>query len=811
MESLRQDLRFGARILLKSPGIAAAVIAALALGIGANSAMFSVVDAALLHPVRFRDPQTLALLWDLDAGGAVRNVTAADYLDWRRQAKSFSDLAAWTPASYVLTGGARPVQITGAVVTANFFRTLGVKPVLGRTFLPDEDGVDRQADASRVCVIGYKLWQQSLGGDPNVLGRTLYLNETPYAVVGVMPPDFRFIARSHQVWIPAPLDRNDRDLHYLVVVGRLKADRRQSAAEMTALARSLAIAYPKSNKGSGIQVEDFREWLVNRTFRTRLLLLAGAMGLVLLISCANVASLLLARSTARRREIAVRISVGATRGRLIRQLLTESALLAVAGGAAGLALASLLIRVAPAIVPSEAMPSAIALELNGSVVLFTAAVSAATGLLFGLAPALAGSRLDVQEILKESSRAATGSRSRQRFRQAMAALQMAVALMLLGSAGLMLHSLHNLERTDLGFRPQNLLIWSLFLPSNTYGASRALEFQRRVLDHVRALPGVDSATVSSNLPLADLTMEVPFDREGAPPREVGEMPGVGYVSIGPDYLRTLGIALKRGRGFTEADNENAPPVALVNQAFAERYFPDQDPVGRRLVVDRPMLGGSALEPPVHVQIVGVIENVKLGRLTAEATPILYVPQAQNVWRRVSWFAIRTHAQAAGLASAVRREMAELGKDQPIDQITTMEQVFSDQSAAPRFQAVLMAFFAGLAVMLAVVGIYGVNAYAVSQRRHEIGLRMALGATPGRVLRDTITDGLKLAAGGIVAGVAGALAIASSLKSVLVGISATDPATLAGAGLLLAAVAAIACYIPARKATRIDPAVALRQD
>jgi putative ABC transport system permease protein len=811
MESLRQDLRFGARILLKSPGVAAAVILALALGIGANSAMFSVVDGALLHPVRFRDPQTLALLWDLDAAGTVRNVAAADYLDWRRQTRSFSDLAAWTPASYVLTGGARPEQITGAVVTANFFRTLGVKPVLGRTFLPDEDGIDRQADASHVCVIGYKLWRQSLGGDPNVLGRTLYLNEIPYAVVGVMPPDFRFIARPHQVWVPAPLDRNNRDRHYLVVVGRLKVDRRQAAAEMAALARSLAVAYPKSNKGSGIQVEDLREWLVNRTFRTRLLLLAGAMGLVLLISCTNVASLLMARSTARRREIAVRISVGATRGRLIRQLLTESALLAVAGGAAGLALASLLIRAAPAFVPSEAMPSSIAVELNGSVVLFTAVISLATGVLFGLAPALAGSRLDVQEILKESSRAATGGRGRQRFRQAMAALQMAVALMLLGSAGLMLHSLRNLEQIDLGFRPHNLLVWSLFLPSNKYDASRALEFQRQVLEHVRALPGVESATVASNLPLADLTMEVPFDREGARPHELSEMPGVGYVSIGPEYLRTLGVALKRGRAFTDADNEKAPPVALVNQAFAQRYFPDQDPVGRRLVVDRPVLGGNALEPPVNVQIVGVIDNVKLGRLTAQATPILYVPQAQNVWRRVSWFAIRTRNRPAGLAPAVRREMASLGQDQPIDQLTTMDQAFSSQSAAPRFQAVLMASFAGLALVLAMVGIYGVNAYAVSQRRHEIGLRMALGATPRRVLRDTIAEGLKLAAAGIAAGIVGALAIAAWLRSVLVGVSATDPATLAGAGILLAAVAAAACYIPARKATRIDPAVALRQE
>ena len=787
------------------------MVVALALGIGANSAMFSVVDAVLLHPVRFDNPSSLVFVWDVDPQKIAGFASAGSYMDWRTQAKSFSGLAGWSANSYVLANADRPEQITGAAVTANFFSTLGVKPVLGRTFLPDEDGIVNPANASRVCVIGYQLWQGSLGADPNVLGRTVQLNQIPYVVVGVMPPDFRFLARSHQVWVPASINPANREFRYLAVVGRLKAPLKQASAEMAGLSRSLEQAYPSNNRGRSVQVDDLIDYLVTRTFRIRLLLLTGAVGLVLMMACTNVASLLLARAAARTQEVAIRISMGATRVRLLRQFLTESVMLALTGGLAGLGLARALIGLAPSFLPPNALPTSAPADLNGSVILFTLCVSVATGVLFGLAPALAASRPNVQETLKDSSRGSTGGRGRRLFLQTMVTVEVALALMLLVTAGLMAASLRNLTGIDVGFRPQNVLAWSLYLPTNKYDAAKALNFHRRAVERIAALPGVESATVASSLPLSEISMVVPFQLEGDPPRDESEQPGVGYASFSPEYLQTLGIPVKRGRGFTDADNETAPPVALVNMAFVERYLQNREPVRQRLTIHRPILGKADFGPAVQVEIVGVTGNVNLGHLGEDATPILYVPQAQNVWRRISWFAARTRIDAAGLAEVVRHEMAEMDSEQPISQLGTLEQTLSNQFAEPRFQARLMGGFAGLALVLAVVGIYGVNAHAVAQRRHEIGLRMALGATAARILRETIGEGLKLTGYGIALGLAGAWAAASVLRSVLVGVSATDPLTLGAVALFLALAAAAACYIPAHRAARIDPAIALRQD
>ncbi len=773
--------------------------------------MFSVIDALLLRPFHYRDPASLALLRDRDVQRVLRWASAGNFLDWRAQSKSFADLAAWRQTSFVLTGGDRVEQINGATVTANFFRTLGVKPTLGRTFLPDEDGIDNPASASKVAVIGYRLWQEGLGADPNVLGRNIKLDSTVYAIVGVMPPDFQFYLRAQQVWVPVTLDRQNRDYHYLIVIGRLKTPREGAVAEMSALGRALETAYPKSNKGWTVQVDDFREFLINRGFRLRLVLLFGAVGLVLLIACANIASLMLARSAARNREIAVRTSLGATRSRLARQLLTESVLLAVLGGALGLGLAWLLIRSAPALVPPNAMPAAAPIELNGMVVGFTFLIAVATGLLFGLAPAMTATRSSVHDSLKDSSRGSTAGRERQRFRHVMVVSEVALALMLLASAGLMIESLRKMYDIELGFNPKNVLMLRLFLPAAKYNSAKALAFHREARKRIAALPGVTGVAVASNLPLQRYTMEVPFDLESSPPRDQGEMPGVGYISVGTGYLRTLGIPLKRGRDFTEADNETAPPVAIVNEAFVHRYFPHEDPVGKRVLLNRPILGKNGFEDTIRPEIVGVIGNVKLADLASEAEPMLYAPQAQNLWSAVSWFVVRSSGNPAGLAAGIRHELMEIDKEQPIDQVSSVEQTFSNRFAEPRFQTQLMGAFALVALLLAIVGIYGVNSYVVAQRRHEIGLRMALGASPGRVLREMLVQGMRLTAIGIAIGLAGAAGIASLLKSVLVGVSATDPATLAGVALLLAFVAAIACYIPARRATQIDPALALRQE
>jgi len=809
METLFQDIRFGVRIFLRSPGMTTLVIVALALGIGANSAMFSLVDAMLLRPVRYRDPGTLTLVWDRDAQGVIRYASAANFLDWRSRAKTFSGLAGWSSISYVLTGD-RPQQIGGAAVTANFFKTLGVEPMLGRSFLPNEDGLENPAGPAPVAVISYRLWQDNLGGNPNVLGRVIQLNSISYTVIGVLPQDFQFLTRRTYVWVPISINREDREYHYLTVIGRLQAPRSLAVAEMSALASALAEAYPASNRGWTIQVDDLHEWLVNRSFRTRLLLLSGAVGLVLFIACTNVASLLLARSAARAREIAVRISVGATSMRLARQLLTESVLLSTAGGCLGLLLAWLLIRAAPSLVPPNAIPAAGPLELNPLVVWFTAGVSVAAGILFGLAPALSAAKPDLQETLKDSGRGSTAGRRRQRFRQTMVMMEVALAVMLLASASLMIESLRRLDEIPLGFDMKNVLTLRLFLPPAKYDAAHALQFHRQALERIANLPGVESVTAGSNVPLLKITMAVPFDLESAPRRAQGERPGIGYTTVTPGYLHTLGIPLRRGRMFTETDDEKAPPVVIVNDAFAERYFPHQNPIGQRILLNRPMLGLNNFADAIQPEIVGLVGNVKL-ELLPDPEPLIYAPHAQNIWSTVTWFAVRASVNPATLAGAIRHEMMQIDSQQPIDQVGSLEQLHSNQFAEPRFQTAVMGAFAGLALLLAAVGIYGVNAHAMAQRRHEIGVRMALGASPGMVLREVMTQGIRLTAIGIVAGLLGAVAIASLLKSVLVGVSATDPLTLGAVALTLAGVAAVACYFPARKATRIDPSVALRQD
>jgi putative ABC transport system permease protein len=814
MQSLFQDIQFGGRVLLRSPGMTLAVILALALGIGANTAMFSVVDALILHPLRYQNPSELVVVWDRDPQGQLRGSSSGDFLDWRK-AKSFSALAGWAASTYTLTGLDRPVQIYGARVTAEFFKTLGVKPILGRTFLEGEDGLDAASASvspvSRVAVIGYDTWQNTMSGDPNVLGRAIRLNQAPYAIIGVMGPDFQFLSRRHQVWVPAVIDPANRDYRYLTVVARLKASREAAAAEMTALARSLAEAYPKNNNGWTIQVQDLQDFLVSGRLRTRLLLLFAAVGAVLLLACTNVASLLLARSAARGREIAVRISMGATPGRVVRQLLTESVMLALMGAALGLGLAALLIDLAPRFVPVSAIPTTAPIQLNLLVLSFTLGIAVVTGVLFGLAPALSLARHDVRDTLNDASRGSTGGPGRQRFRQSMVVIEVAVALILLAGAALMAESLRRMTEIELGFDVKRVLTLRLFLPATRYNAAQASQFHARVREKIATLPGVESVGMGTNLPLTQSGMYVPFDLDTAPPRDPADRPDVNYVTISPGYLHTLGIPLKRGRDFTDHDQADAPTVALINEAFAALHFPNQDPVGRQLQINRPVLGQNGFADTIRAEIVGVAGNIKLGDLGAAPTPILYLPLAQNVWSTVTYLTVRTRGNASSLGPAIRSEMADLDKEQPVDQIGSMEQSFSDQFAEPRFQSQLMGAFAALALILAVVGIYGVNAYSVTQRQRELGVRIALGALPGDVLRETLGEGLKLSAVGIALGLAGAYAMSSVFRSVLVGVTAVNPVTILSAAGVLAAIALIACYIPARRATRIDPASALRQE
>ena len=806
--SFLRDVRFGTRVLRRSPVLTASVIFVLAIGVGANAAMFSIIDHLLLHPVSYPHPESLAFVWSHDSQGELSDASAADFMDWRARSRMLGDFAAWMPTSFLLTGGDQPRQIPGAKVSANFFRTLGVNPALGRTFTPDEDGLDQPANAAHSAVISHRLWQD-LGSNPNVLGTTIYVDSMSYTIVGVAPKDFQFWWRPHDIWIPASLNTHDRDFRNLVVLARLKSTRAAAAAEISGIAHSLDQAYPESDKGWTTRVEDFQEFLLNRTFRDRLLLLSAAVGMILLIACANIASLLLARAAAREREIAIRISVGASRGQLLRQLLTESGLLAVAGGAFGLALAWLLIRVGPSILPANALPGG-AGAVNASVIWFALGASLASCLLFGLAPALAVARSDVQSALKDSSRGSTASKKSRRIREALIIADAAVAMVLLAGAGLMIGGLNDLAQRDPGFDPKNVITVRLILPAAKFSAERALDFYREGVRRIAALPGVKSVALASTLPLLN-NREVRFKLEGSPAVGQAELPGAAYAAVGPEYFRTLAIPRRQGRFFTEADNEKAPLVGIINDALARRYFPGQDPIGKRLLaVNRPMRFQDG-EELVTLQIVGVVGNVRLNDASVDDKPVIYVPHAQNPWSRGIWFAARTESDAAGLSSALRAEFKALDPQQPIDQMGLLEDRLRNQLAEPRFQTRLMGSFATMALLLAALGIYGVNAYAVAQRRTEIGLRMALGASRGAVLLQVLERGMGPTVLGIGIGLAGALAISAEFKSLIAGSRSFDLSAFAGAAVLLSAVAAVACLLPALKATRIDPAIALRND
>lgn len=805
MAFILNDARFGIRILLRTPVITSCIVLLLALGIGANSAMFSVVDGLLLHPVRYQDPEKLVFVWSHDPQGALSDVSAADFMDIRAQSKSLGDFATWMPTTFVVIGSERPRQLGGARVTSNFFRTLGVKPVLGRTFLPDEDGLDNPANAAHSVVVSHRMWMQDLGGDPNVLGRILRVDSVPYTIIGVAPADFRFWWRPHDLWIPVSLNIHERDYRDQVVVARLKSGRGQAAAELSSIARGLAREFPKSDSGWTLHLEDLKDRLLNQTFRLRLLLLSGSVGLVLLLACSNVASLLLARSAARQRELAIRASLGATVGRLARQLLTESALLALAGGALGLAMAWALIRAAPSLVPADAIPGG-SLELSMPVVWFSLGISVLTCLLIGFAPVAGIARSQTQPALKQSGRGTTAGRASRRIREGIVAAEVAAALVLLAGAWLMGSSLRNLAKTDPGFDPSNVLTVRLFLPASKYNARQALQFYRLGVERIAALPGVQSVAACTTLPLLN-NMEVRFDRDGSP-RPEAERPSAAYAAVGPQYFSLLRIPLVRGRLFSEADNENAPLTAVVSEEFAAKYFPNEDPIGKRIEVSRPVRFQNS-EETVKPEIVGVVANVKMSDLSAAPQPMIYVPHPQNPFSRGVWFAARVAGPPALLASAVRREFMTIDREQPVEQIGAMDDTVASQLAQPKFQTGLMTSFAVVALLLAVLGIYGVNSFAVTQRRSELGLRMALGASRGAILGLVIGQGMLPTAAGIVAGLVGAATSASALRSILVGTDPLNPLAFLGAALILAASAALACYIPARRATRIDPAITLR--
>jgi len=814
MESLLKDIRYGIRGLLKRPGFTAIAVITLALGIGANTAIFSVVNAVLLRPLQFHDPGELVTLWERNPKqGYEQNPPAAgNFVDWRDQNRVFTQMAIYAPSRrFNLALGDQPERISGAAVSASLFELLGVRPVQGRTFSSEEE----QPGNDQVALISHNLWQRHFATDRNPVGQTITLDSKTYTIVGVMPEDFQFPGGSGTVlriftpdaaelWVPLALDADtlrQRSSHSLNVIGRLKPGITvaQATAEMDAIQQRLEQQYPTFYVGSHVKVVPLGEQIVG-TARRPLLVLWGAVAFVLLISCANVANLLLSRSSARKKEFALRAALGAGRLRIIRQLLTESLLLSIAGGIAGTMLAAWGVHVLSTIVPPD-FPRRGEIAIDGWVLGFTLLVSVLTGIIFGLAPAIQSTKMDLTEALKASGRNSAGSSHRHSLRSLLVMSEMALALILLIGAALMIQSFLRLRDVGPGFSPDNVLTMEVSLPLNSYPRERRPAFFQQLLERARSVPGAQVVAAAKHLPLSGDNMNFAFDIEGRP-FPPGRSPGADCRFVTADYFKALRISLIKGRGFSESDGPEAPPVLLINQAMADRFFPNEDPIGKRLQLGINNFAG---------QIVGIVGDVKHVGLDAEVNDEVYLPYSQAPFAIDMTLLVRTAGDPMSLAGAIRNELATLDKQVSIGKVRTMNTIAAESVAQPRFRTLLLGLFGISALLLASIGIYGVMSYAVTQRTQEIGIRMAIGAQVGDVRKLVIKNGMTLALIGVALGLAGAYGLTRLMASLLFGISATDAPTFAAISAGLVAVALLACYIPARRATKIDPLVALRYE
>jgi predicted permease len=809
MRTFWQDVKYGTRALWRQPGFTLVAVLTLALGIGANTAIFSLVNAVLLRPLPFREPERLVMVWE-DAAqlGFPKNTPApANYVDWKTQTRSFEGMAALMPADYNLTGQGEPQRITAHAVTADLFPLLGVKPARGRGFTAEEE----KPGSDGVVIISDGLWRDTFGADPALVGRDIMLNGAKRTVVGVMPGGFQFLDRDVRLWVPlaqAPEDWANRGGHYLEVVARMKpgVTVEQADADVKTVMARISRDNPEEAADLGAYVLPMRDELAGEV-RRPLLMLVVAVAFVLLIACANIAGLLLSRSAARRREIAVRVALGAGRWRIVRQLLTESALLSTAGAAAGVLLAlwsfAFLRRLIP---PSMAL--AASLGIDARALLFTLVVSLITATLFGLAPALQASGFEPGDTLKQGGgRGGVGGAAR-RLRGAFVVAEVALSLVLLVGAGLLIQSLNRLRGQYEGMKPENVLTLRTVLPQNRYAEHAQREsFYDNVLGRVRALPGVVSAGYTTAVPLAWKGGTSGFTVEGQPPP-----PGLGNDAnerlVTAGYLQTLGDSLKAGRYIEESDGPRSLPAAVVNEAFARAYLPGGDAVGKRFKV-----GGPDSTRP-WLTVVGVVSDVRQMGLDAPVKPEMYLPYRQtdyHQWFAPSYLVIRTTVEPESLAAAVRREVYAVDPEQPVSNVQTMAAILGDEAEQRQTGMTLLAVFAGVALLLSSLGIYGVLSFFVVQHTQEIGVRLALGAQRSSILALVLRRGMRLALLGVALGLAGALALTRLIQSQLFGVSAADPLTYAGIALLLACVALAACLIPARRATKVDPLVALRYE
>jgi putative ABC transport system permease protein len=805
--SIGYDLRFGLRMLRKSPAFTLIAVIALALGIGANTAIFSVVNALLLRPLPFKNPEQLVMIWEnaTHLGFPKNTPSPANFLDWQKQSTAFSGMAAVAPKNFNLTGVGEPERLDGRRASANLFDLLGVNPITGRTFVPQDD-----QPGTKVAILGENLWKRRFGGDPSIIGRAIALNGETYTVVGVVPANFQlpsFGIWHDQVWVPLAFPAEEaanRGDHFLEVIGRLKpgVTLQSAQAEMETIAARLAQQYPDFNTRIGAFVNPLDEEIVG-DMKPALLILLGAVAFVLLIACANVANLLLARAAVRQKEIALRLALGADRARLTQQLLVESVLLSLLGGIVGLGLAYAGLHVLTQFIPGD-LAQADSIAIDAKVLAFTLGIAIVTGLAFGLAPASQASNFDLNETLKEGSRDSSAGVRGKRLRSAMVVAEVAVSFILLIGAGLLINSFIHLRNLDPGFRADHLLVMNLDLSDVRYPDNpRRVAFFDEVVRRVQALPGVRSVAVAGNLPLVYHGDSMTIGVEGIADPPPDQMPDVIFRTVGPNYFNTMGIALVRGRDFNDNDTLDTALAVVVSEKTAQRFWPNEDPLGKRL---KP--GGTMSQSPWRT-VIGVVKDVRQNDFIAQPKMQMYFDFRQTKSLVANALVVRTALEPLSIATSVRNAIWSVDKDQAISNIDAMENIVAGAVARQRFSMLLLAIFAGLALVLAAVGIYGVMSYSVAQQTREIGIRMALGAQRTDVLKMTIKQGLKLVGLGLIIGLGAAFVLTRVMATLLFGISATDPLTFLTISFVLFLVAMLASYIPSVRAMRVDPMVALR--
>jgi putative ABC transport system permease protein len=807
MKTLLQNARYSFRLLRKNPGFTAVAALTLALGIGANTAIFSVIYAVLLAPMPFPNPDELVMVWSKIQGNN-NSVAAADYLDWKRQNKTFQDINAWSGASFNFATPAQPEQISGRSNTPGLLRMAGNDFFLGRDFLPEEG----QPGKDHEVVLTHRLWEH-LGADRNIIGKPIQMNSEPYTVVGVLAAG-QADRLEGQFIVPLAFkpEQINHDFHWLLVMARMKTgvSLTQAQADMQVVTSRIAQDNPQSNKGWSASVEQLHNDFFPKEAKQTLWLLMGGVGFILLIACGNVANLVLAKGTTRLKEVAVRTSLGATRWQVFSQFLTESLVLAVLGGTLGIGLGAAIIRIMMAKMPPFTLPSEADVTLNIPVLLFTLLATTIAGILFGCAPAWAASRIDPNETLKEGGRSGTGA-GRHRLRRALVVAEFALALTLLAGAGLAIHSFWNLARVDPGFRTDHILTFSLPVPEKRLTQpEQMVAYYKLLVEKIESLPGVIRAEAATGMPLQGTNFGMPFTIAGKPFANPSDRPGAGFQMVTPGFFETFAIQMAKGRAFTDQDTASSVRVAIVNETFVNRYLKGVDPLTQRVLVEQLIPGVTKLGPPIEWQIVGVFRNIHNGGIRSDGFPEIDVPFAQSPWPQAS-MAVRTTSDPAEMSKSIAGAVHSIDPELALADVKTMDQIVSQSLVGDRFTTALYVSFASVALLLAAIGIYGVMAFAVSQRTHEIGLRMALGASQDHVLGLILKEGVILATIGLGVGLVGACFVGRAMRGLLYGVGTIDIAAFSAVAATLFAAALLACYLPANKASKVDPMVALRYE